>query len=45
MGYEEQGKEHMTRVYRKTNLDSKESIEDILERQYKFVRRSTSMES
>ena len=44
-GYEEQGKEHMTRVYRKTNPDSPETIEEILEQQYNFVRRSTSMES
>ena len=32
MGLEEQGKEHMNRVYRKTNPDSKETIEEILER-------------
>ena len=31
MGYEEQGKQHMRRVYRKADPDSSETIEELLE--------------
>ena len=45
MGYEEQGKKHMHRVYRKADPDSAETIDELLELQYNFMRRSTSMDA
>ena len=45
MGHEEQGKQHMHRVYSKTDPKSSETIEEILESQYNFMRRSTTMDA
>ena len=45
MGYEEQGKQHMRRVYSKTDPDSPETIDEILDMQYNFMRRSTTMDA
>ena len=45
MGYEEQAKQHMRRVYAKADPDSPESIDEILEMQYKYMTRSTTMDA
>ena len=36
MGYEEEGKQHMRRVYRKVDPGSPETIDEILEMQYQY---------
>ena len=45
MGYEEQGMAHMRRLYRKVDPDSPETIDEILEMQYSFMKRSTTMDA
>ena len=44
-GDEEQSKQHMRLVYRKVDTKSPETIEDILEMQYKFQLRTTTMDA
>ena len=45
MGYEEEGKQHMRQVYRKVDPDSPETIDEILEMQYQYQKRSTTMDA
>ena len=45
MDYAEQAKQHIRRVYSKADPESSQSIEDILEMQYQYMRRSTTMDA
>ena len=45
MGYEEQAKQHMRRVYSKADPNSPESVDELLEMQYIFMTRSTTMDA
>ena len=45
MGNEEEAKRHMGRLYRKADPDSPETIDQLLELQYKYQRRGTTMDA
>ena len=45
MGYEKQGYAHMKKVYRKKDPSIPESLEDLLQAQYSYMKRSTTMDA